>query len=232
MDKILTKVAYKKRAWGYIDAKPFCYENENRPAVSLAIGHSEDINGKKEYIVEDMYIDIMGAIYDESKGYTTYVNVWVEPHVVIMKDGFLCEHNADILEYIKCIREEIKVMDIDTLVSCLLELKLTAKNQRQQGPNTKAFMKHLKNKYQIPFNIKLVECVLNEYLYTKSRKYSIPELASLDYATLLSLSNDIVSRELSATKVSELYCQLENKYENIKEHILREINIRQYYDIF
>lgn len=230
MEQIKRK-ALKRSEWGFTGNEPFYYgDDESKPARRMAIGIATKEDGSDEYIIEEIYQEIVDQSFSD-KQLQILVNVWAQPMLVVKKNGRLIEHNAHVAEYRKCIWKLISSMDLNYIVCAFWEFEQN-QNGGKVGQYVRSISDELKKQYGITFNLDLIKVVIAYYLYQiSSRESKIPEIVAADNQLIRILVKDMIFKSLGYTETSQQYGYLKNKYPDfdIDTEISREVCIRKYY---
>lgn len=230
----IKRKALKRSDWGFAGTEQFYYGNDkSRPARSMAIGIATDDSGKEQFIIEEIYQDIVDLSFTD-KDIQILVNVWAKPMLVVKKQGRLIEHNAHVAEYRKCIWQLISSLDLNYIVYAFREFQLN-RNGEKVGQYIRSISDTLKKQYGITFNLDLIEAVIAAYLYQiSSSKSKIPEIVTADKQLIDILVADMIFQSLGYEETSQQYVYLRKKYTDIDidAEINREICIRKYYGYY
>lgn len=214
----------------------------NRKIAKLVLGEIRNGQDLENYIVEDIYKDLLDSIADNPHDYDISVKINMTPQLIITYDGVLIPHNSHIKKHLEDIVHVLENIPISYIMDAYLEMRLNmnGKSKLKESSNmiTAMIQKESGKNYAVPFlRTAICQRVENKFFNTEDDEWK-DFIRSLSYEELVIYTNEIVrykytgevtidvlDEHLSLSHDSNNTIQFMNSLENIIE---KELLFRLY----
>lgn len=171
--------------------------NSKRKICHVVIGETD-----KDYIIEDMYEDIVQSICSSPNAYNISVKIGRDPQIIVLRDGKIVLHNPTTREHISYVREKLKDIPLKTLMNAYGEMRFNDEFPKKLSDSTMAVVAMINEDKNTFYTASFVYSVLREYvketIFDMGDNEYAEEIQTLDYTELLELSTSIMG--FKATK--------------------------------
>lgn len=185
-----------------------------REIVKLIIGDISCGKEIQEYLIEDIYKDVLNDVIQNTAMYDVTERIGTVPQVVIESNGILIMHNPNVSAYLKEVKETLKKIDANYIYDAYIELRLNMNGKSKLQEATTILVNMIRHttgvQYATPFiRTAIIQNIEEQYFSIKDSDLR-NWFRSLSYEELVESANEIM--RLKVTK-------------NTKDEFLRDCSI-------
>lgn len=178
------------KGWGIQDeAQPI--PGTERKLHHVIIGETDE-----NYILEDMYEDIVHSLSTEPNAYQVNVKVGREPQVMILREGRIILHNPTTKNHIEYVRKQLQAIPKKTLLNACLEMRINDEIPKKLSDSTMAVVAMVNEEENTFYTASFIYCILKDYIadtyFTTNEHPFAEELRLMEYSELLEISYECI----------------------------------------
>lgn len=197
-----------------------------RSIAKLILGEIYEGKDIIDYIIEDIYKDLLDDIYNNPRNYEVVIKLNMVPQLTVIYDGLLISHNDNINDYIDTIKETLTNIQNEYVLDAYLEMRLNmnGKNKLKESTDMLAAMirKTSGFNYSIPF-IRTAICQIIEDKFFNTRNNELKEwIRSLSYQDLVEYTNELIRYKMTNSIKNEFLFEYINNSAKDPKRILKD----------
>jgi len=212
-------------------------DSEGKTLQKLVIGEITENRKVQEYITEDIYESILGAILNHPKEYRIDVQIGKVPQLIIMYKGLIVMHNETIKSLLASIQEVLTSLPPEELLDAYYELRLNLNGKKRLRESTEIIVAKVRKESQINFShifIREATSRMLENIYYSTKDLDSKELLrSASYSELVELAIELLRFE-STGCVKEMYLNSlleettkpKETMQEFRENLMEELLVR------
>lgn len=161
---IKNQITYKVKKWKTMvpieDVEPL---DSGRRVIPVAIGEYE-VDGTKEYFVEDFFDDILTELILSSPEFKILCDVNYEPHTVILYNGSIVPHNMAITSMLNDIKSTLSRIDKDQIMDAFKEMRFNLEHKGKLGSASKLLCARINHDTDMNYSVMFIRAALMEYI--------------------------------------------------------------------
>lgn len=225
---------YKRKDWKCIksitDIEPL---PNGRLIIPVAVGERTLDSGEQEYIIEDMYADVLSEVYSEESSYTTMIDLHRYPAITLLYNGTLAIHNEKIKKDIENVTNIINSIDQTLMLQAFYELRLNAECLEKLGSRAKFFISLIHEQTPVKYSNSFIYAVLAKIIaekYNNTPSEAADIIHDLSYKELLQAVCGVVEHKVTHNCTTEpiqiMVGSMRLPYKEVERNIMQELLFR------